>query len=230
MHYSNIKKCRVCESDSIFPILNLGDQPLANALKKKQSEPELKIPLSLCYCSNCSLIQLKETVKKETLFSDYIWVTGTSMAVKSYVNTFYERAIKIANPKKGDFILEIASNDGTFLHPFNKNGFSILGVEPAANIAEIANSNGLNTITSFWSEQTSNEVLAKYGKAKIVFARNVIPHVSELHSVIAGIKHSLANDGTGIIEFHNAGEILKELHYDSIYHEHLCYFSIKSIF
>jgi hypothetical protein len=136
----------------------------------------------------------------------------------------------IVKPDATDFIVEIASNDGTFLMPFIQAGYhNILGIDPAKNIVETANQRGVRTLTRFWSKQVSEDITAKYGNAKVVIARNVIPHVSELHDVVAGIAQVLRDDGVGIIEFHNAGMILQELHYDSIYHEHLCYFSIESM-
>ena len=126
--------------------------------------------------------------------------------------------------------LEIKILFMTLLKVFKDNGFSeVLGIDPAKNIAEIANQNGINTLPEFWSSSLANQILAESGAAKVVFARNVIPHVSELLDVIKGIEIVLKEDGVGIIEFHDAGKILKELQYDSIYHEHLCLFSIQSM-
>jgi len=173
---------------------------------------------------------LNETIDKEILFNHYVWITGTSQIAKTYSNIFAEWLIATADPNKDDLIIEIASNDGTFLKPLALKGFrNVLGVDPAKNIAEIANRNGINTVNNFWSSSLANRIVDEKSSAKVVFARNVIPHVSELLDVIKGIEIILKEDGVGIIEFHDAGKILKELHYDSIYHEHLCFFSIKSM-
>ncbi|MCP4160221.1 MAG: class I SAM-dependent methyltransferase [Deltaproteobacteria bacterium] len=228
--YSNIKKCRISSSDNLISILELGKQPLANELKREPEEAQKTYPLTLTYCPESSLIQLKETVNKEILFSNYTWVTGTSSTTIDYANLFFQKAVEIAAPDKSDLIIEIASNDGTLLMPFLQNGYkNVLGVDAASNIVEIANQRGVRTKNSFWNKDVSDEIRSKLGEAKIVFARNVIPHVSELHDVVSGIENMLGDDGIGIIEFHYAGQILQELHYDSIYHEHLCYFSIKSM-
>ena len=164
------------------------------------------------------------------MFDHYVWVTGTASATKEYSNVFAERVILNTGINKQDLIIEIASNDGTFLKPFIKKGFkNSLGIDPARNIASIANKDGVKTLHKFWNSSLATKIISDYGAAKIIFARNVIPHVSELLDVIKGIQICLSNSGTGIIEFHYSGKILKELQYDSIYHEHLCYFSIKSM-
>lgn len=227
--YTNIENCRVCGSRGIAPILFLGDQPLANSLKKSFDKREKRYPLTLCFCPRCSLVQLKETVKKEILFDNYVWVTGTSESTRKYADVFYERAVKMTKIESGDLVVEIASNDGTFLKPFVRGGCNVIGIEPAKNIAEVSVGAGIKTINKYWNRKISKEIRSNYGKAKIVIARNVMPHVSELHEVVCGMRDCMADDGIGIVEFHYAGNILQELHYDSIYHEHLCYFSIKTM-
>ncbi|MBA3052134.1 class I SAM-dependent methyltransferase [bacterium] len=227
--YKSIRKCRVCGYGEIKTILALGRQPLANSLNKKVDNNEKKYPLTIAFCPKCSLVQLKETVRKEVLFDRYVWVTGTSATAQKYSETFFKRTVKTAGLRKGDIVVEIASNDGTFLKPFIKKGYNVLGVEPAANIAAMANRSGVNTVNKYWDMECAEFIVSKLGKPKALIARNVIPHVSELHEVIEGIYECLSPEGTGIIEFHESGKILKELHYDSIYHEHLCFFSIKSM-
>jgi hypothetical protein len=133
-------------------------------------------------------------------------------------------------PDFHDLIIEIASNDGTFLKPFLEHGYhNAIGVDPAQNIVDIARRQGVRTICRFWGREISQEIVSAKGHAKVVIARNVIPHVSAIHDVVAGIAHALGDSGVGIVEFHYAGRILEELHYDAIYHEHLFYFSMKSI-
>jgi hypothetical protein len=207
----------------------MGCQPLANSLKKSRDASEKNFPLTISFCENCCLMQLNETIKKEVLFDQYLWVTGTSEVAKTYAQTFFHRVAMVSGLTKKDIIVEIASNDGTFLAPFIKNEYHCLGVEPAQNIAEIARKNGVPTWVKYWSSETAALVRKEYGAAKVVFARNVISHVSDLHGVIGGIHSVLEEEGVGIIEFHYGGVIIKELHYDSIYHEHLSYFTIKSM-
>lgn len=227
--YEMINNCRVCGSKDLVRVLDLGKQPLANSLKKTEMEKEKSFPLSIVFCNNCSLVQLEETIDKEVLFSHYVWVTGTSDTAKKYAEIFFDRTVINTGLTKNDLVVEIASNDGTFLKPFIKNGYRVIGVDPAQNISDQANSEGITTIAKFWDVDVAKNIRETMGPARVIIARNVIPHVSDLHSVIKGISECLSIDGTGIIEFHHSGKILKELHYDSIYHEHLCYFSIASI-
>lgn len=227
--YEMINNCRVCGSKDLVRVLDLGKQPLANSLKKTEMEKEKSFPLSIVFCNNCSLVQLEETIDKEVLFSHYVWVTGTSETAKHYAEIFFNRTLHNTGLSKNDLVVEIASNDGTFLKPFIRNGFQVIGVDPAQNISDLANSEGIKTIAKFWDISVAKSIRETMGSAKVIIARNVIPHVSDLHNVIKGISECLSDDGTGIIEFHHAGKILNELHYDSIYHEHLCYFSMSSI-
>ena len=229
--YETIKECRISNSKKLIKVLDLGLQPLANSLKEKIFEDEKKYPLTLSFCEESSLLQLNETIKKEILFDRYVWVTSTSSTAKNYAQTFYKNVIKdIQLDKSNDLIIEIASNDGTFLKPFVSNGFKkVIGVDPAKNISDLANKDNIKTINSYWSKELSEQLLKQHGNAKLVIARNVVPHVSELNSVMAGVEKILSADGVGIFEIHDANIIFNELHYDSVYHEHLCFFTLKSI-
>ena len=226
--YETIDLCRICKSSQLEEFLDLGSQPPANSLRKLKAESPPLIPLRLLFCKKCNTVQLGESVDPDYLFSKYIWVTGTSETAKHHSRFFYEEIKKRTSDKKKS-ILEIASNDGTFLKEFQKNGDEILGVDPAKNIAEIATKNGIPTVAEFFSEDIAKKIRGEKHTFDVVFARNVLPHVKNIHSVVSGINILLKNDGVGAIEFHNADLILKELHYDSIYHEHLFYFSIQTL-
>ncbi|MBU4201494.1 MAG: class I SAM-dependent methyltransferase [Verrucomicrobia bacterium] len=227
--FETIKECRSCSSAKLVGILDLGPQPLANALLGSAIEQARRYPLRTAFCLDCGLFQLKDTVRKELLFDSYVWVTGTSLAARDYAKVFFDRTVKRTGLKVGDLVVEIASNDGTILKSFVDAGHSVLGIEPAKNIAKIAEEAGVRTLCAYWNRETAADVVAQHGRARVVMARNVIPHVSELHDVILGISDVLADDGVGIIEFHDGGIIARELHYDSIYHEHLCYFTTRSM-
>lgn len=229
MSYSTITKCRVCGSTDLLEVLDLGFQPLANSLRRNVMDSEDRYPLTLLFCQDCSLVQLKETVDKQALFSRYVWVTGTSSTARNFAEKFCTSVCDSANLRKGDLVVEIASNDGTFLAPFKDRGFHVLGIDPAENIAAIANERGIETQTAFWDEETAREVVSACGNPRLVFARNVIAHVSELTSVLKGINLCLDDEGTAVIEIHYAGKILSDLQYDAIYHEHLCYFSATTL-
>ena len=182
-----ISECRISGSKELNSIIDLGKQPLANSLKKTVDENELKYPLSISFCPKSFLVQLDQTINKNILFDDYIWLTGTSISAKNYAQTFSENVVNKLNISKSEFIVEIASNDGTFLKSFFNKGYkNILGIDPASNLADIANKNGIPTLPEYMNSDTANNIVSKYQKAKIVIARNVIPHVSDILEVIKG--------------------------------------------
>jgi hypothetical protein len=221
-----IKKCRICNSKKLRDLLNLGEQPPANSLHKEGQDVK-KFPLKLIICLECKTVQLSLSLSPKFLFNNYFWVTATSSTAKEHAKTFF----KLTYPylEKKSQVIEIASNDGTFLKPFIKKNYKVLGIDPAKNIASYANANGIKTLPNFFSFQLSNEIKKKYKNVGLIFARNVIPHVKNIHSIVKGVSN-LSNTSTiCAIEFHYSKHIIKELQYDSIYHEHLFYFSIETI-
>ena len=226
--YEEIDACRLCSSKDLQLVLDLGDQPPANSLRKSFDESVPDAPLKLVQCSNCDVVQLTATVAPDYLFSQYVWVTGTSATARSYSETYRSEVLNrshISSP----FVVEVASNDGTFLKQFKDQGCQILGIDPAQNIASEASNAGIPTIAEFFDVNIAKRILSEYQQPHIVMARNVIPHVKEIHSIVEGMAALVDDNGVVVIEFHYAKTIADELHYDSIYHEHLFYFSIKSI-
>ena len=221
-----INNCRLCNSKSLVKIIDLKNQPPANSLHKK-NEKIKKFPLILLFCKKCSTAQLSISLDPKYLFKKYFWVTATSSTAKKHSLFFFKKMTKYLKEKSN--IIEVASNDGTFLEPFIKNGHSVLGVDPATNIAKIANSRGIKTIAEFFDYNLSNKLKKKNKDNKIIFARNVIPHVKNIDSVVSGIANLANKDTIVAIEFHYSKNILLDLQYDSIYHEHIFYFTIKTI-
>jgi SAM-dependent methyltransferase len=228
INFETIKRCRICNSSEVELVLDLGEQPPANSLFKKGDEAPSRVPLRLGRCDSCGTIQLLETINPEQLFLKYVWLTQTAKTAVEYADVFASRIERILNGRKCS-ILEVGSNDGTFLKAIAQYGHKVLGVDPAQNIGDVARESGVPTISEFFSEKLAEKLIKDYGKFDVVVARNVLPHVSDLHSVIAGVRDSLASAGIAVFEFHRADMILKELHYDSIYHEHLYLHSLNSI-
>ena len=222
------KKCRICHSENIHLIIDFGCQPPANSLRDDLSKDLPAVPLELVRCTDCKTVQLNATIDPKFLFSEYVWVTGTSIAANEYSQIYCNEVLKRSLAKR-PFVVEIASNDGTFLKRFKQEGCKVLGVDPAKNIAALANANDIETLAEFFDEELAKQVLEKNGEADIVMARNVLPHVKEIHSIIKGINHLVSPEGIVAIEFHYSKKILSELHYDSVYHEHLFYFSLQTI-
>lgn len=224
-----IERCRACNSTNVEMFFDLGLQPFANALLHNEKDYEGKYPLSLSFCSDCSLVQLDFTANPAELFSNYFWVTSTSKTAREYASVFCKKALQNALSSDIKYVLEIASNDGTFLRPFCEDNIEVIGVDPAENIAKMANESGVPTINAFFGEDVAKKIINDRGYPSITFARNVLPHVANLHDFVSGLSYCIDDQGILILEVHYAGKILEELHYDSIYHEHLCYFTLQSV-
>jgi 2-polyprenyl-3-methyl-5-hydroxy-6-metoxy-1,4-benzoquinol methylase len=227
--YKKINRCRICKSKKITQIINLGKQPLANRLKNKLTSKEIKISLHLYFCKNCKTAQIKETVNPKILFKKYFWQTSTSTTAKKFSKIFCSKMISFLN-YSNPFIIEIASNDGTFLVPFKKKGYEVLGVDPAENLAIQSLKNKIPILNDFFNKKTAKKIIKlKKKTADLVFARNVIAHVKNIHEITDAVYSVLSNKGIFAVEFHYAKEILEGLQYDSIYHEHLFYFNLETI-
>lgn len=223
--------CRACGGSGITRFLELGPQPLANSFLRSSAEfaSEARYPLDLYFCIDCSLVQLADVVDPEVLFAEYIYVTGTSTTIAEH-NRGYARAV-VDELKLGgdDLVVEVASNDGSLLKCFGELGVRILGVEPARNIAQVARSNGVPTENRFFDRSQGAALREQYGPARAVIGNNVLAHVDDTIGFLTGARDLISEGGRVIVEVPWAGEMLERLEYDTVYHEHLCYFSLASL-
>ncbi len=225
-----INTCRSCGNSDLHSFLDLGKQPFANSLLDSADQQEGSYSLELLFCGHCSLVQLRHTADPKVLFPHYVWVTGTSSTAREQAYLFRDNALeRMAPDSKKNYVLEVASNDGTYLQPFIKLGFDVLGVDPAANIVERANAEGIQTQCDFFSLNVASKIIDDRGHPDLVIARNVLAHVANLHDFVQGIAHLVGENGLAAIEFHYGSKILDGLQYDSIYHEHLCYITAQSL-
>lgn len=229
MTFDQLTKCRSCNSAALTLILDLGNQPLANALRPiSDTSGESRFPLRLFKCDNCSLIQIDVNVDPRLMFSDYNWVTGTSVTSVQHCQNFVEMSIKQAGILP-DSLLEVGSNDGTLLSAYSEAGVPrLVGVDPASNVA-INYASNIFAENVFFNSLSAAQMRQKYGKFDIVVARNVFSHIPDFVDVIEGVETLLHSDSVFFMEFHWAYDFLRGLHYDSIYHEHTYYHSITSV-
>ena len=226
---TSISACRSCGSRALRPFLDMGKQPLANAFLSSAAAEEKIYRLSLSFCAGCSLVQLNETIDPKILFLKYPWVTGTSNAAREFSAVFAHEVLRRCGKEKANpFILEVASNDGTFLLPFLKKGLRVLGVDPARNVAAVAKKNGVPTRAVFFGTNVARRIARTHGLADVIIARNVLYHIANLGDGMKGDADVLDPAGLFAAEFHYGGRMLKELHYDTVYHEHVCYYTLKS--
>ncbi len=223
-----IAKCRACKKSNLKKFLSLGNIPLVNSFLKKEqlNSDEPKFPLDVYFCRDCGLVQLGEVVPPETMFKDYVYVSGTSETMKIHFKEFAEEAVKKLG--KG-LVIDIGGNDGTFLNAFKNLGMKTVNVEPATNIAEIARKNGIETVNDFWSIKIAKGIMKKYGRAKIVTGTNVFAHVNDWDEFIEAARTLLEDDGALIVEFPYLVDMIENTEFDTIYHEHLSYIAVRPL-
>jgi len=210
-------------------ILDLGNQPLANSLRETSDNfQEQRYPLRLVHCGKCGLLQIDVTVDPKLMFTDYNWVTSTSLSSIQHCNNFVRESIQRGSHKPLS-ILEIGSNDGTLLKEYAKAGVKkLVGIEPASNLTW-GYGEEMDVENLFFNSINAYKLLSRYGEFEFIVARNVFSHVPDFLDVARGISALMNLKSIFFIEFHWAYEILQGLHYDSIYHEHTYYHSISGI-
>jgi len=230
IHHSRTT-CRICGEETLHPFLSLGPTPLANSFLRSQEEfaTEQTFPLDVSFCIKCSLVQLLDVIDPEVLFRNYIYVTGTSLTMADHHRAYAKTIVELLGLTEQDLVVEVASNDGSLLKCFQPYGVRTLGIEPASNIAELANANGIYTINQFFSSSTADEIRKKHGGARVVAANNVLAHVDDPKDFLIGCKLLIQDDGMIVVEVPYLRNLLDQLQYDTIYHEHHCYFSVTSL-
>ncbi len=223
--------CRACGGRSLRPFLSLGPSPLANAFLRSPAEfaDEAFYPLDVHFCEACSLAQLVDVIDPQVLFGHYLYVTGTSDTIAAHNQEYARTLTSLLQTESDDLVIEVASNDGSLLKCFQASGVRTLGIEPAANLAERANAAGVPTLCRFFNADLAPEIRAGHGPAKAVVANNVLAHVDEPIDFLRGCKGLLASEGLVVVEVPYLRDLLTRLEYDTIYHEHLCYFSVTTL-
>lgn len=223
--------CRACGGSTVRPFLSLGPMPLANSFIRSADEfaDEPSYPLDVYFCKDCSLVQIMDVIDPEVLFRDYIYVTGTSDTIASHNMRYAGEVADLLNLQEGDLVVEVASNDGSLLKCFKHHKASTLGIEPAANIAKMASASGIETISQFFDSSTARRIRESHGPAKAVIGNNVLAHVDDPQDFLRGCKDLLDRKGLVIVEVPYLRDLIEQLEYDTIYHEHLCYFSVTTL-
>jgi SAM-dependent methyltransferase len=226
-----IVACRACGAGSLTPILSLGDSPLANALltRDQLGKPEARYPLDLVLCTACSLVQITATVPGEELFGEYLYFSSFSDTMLRHAQELVERVVAERGLGKSSRVVEIASNDGYLLQYYKKAGVAVLGVEPARNIAQVAQGKGIPTVCEFFGAAVAARLAAEGKRADVIHAHNVLAHVADLNGVVKGFATLLAPAGVVIVEAPYVKELIDRTEFDTIYHEHLCYFSLTAL-
>lgn len=223
--------CRGCGAPGLETVLDLGSMPLANALvaADQLDQPEDRFPLALAFCSECRLAQITEPVSPDLLFRDYAYFSSVSDAMVEHARLLVDEVIPRVGLDQASLVVELASNDGYLLQHYVARGIPVLGIEPARNIAEVATARGVPTIAEFFAAELG-EQLARSGRlADVVHAHNVLAHVPDVHGFVEGIAAILKTTGLAVIETPYVRDLVDRLEFDTIYHEHVYYYSLSSL-
>jgi 2-polyprenyl-3-methyl-5-hydroxy-6-metoxy-1,4-benzoquinol methylase len=222
--------CRGCGAEPLVSILDLGVQPLANELLPGADTPDAFFPLHLRICPSCGLGQVGEFVRPERIFGDYPYLSSVSSSWLEHAKTYacaMNQELDLAGT--GGLVVEVASNDGYLLREFAELGIPVLGVEPAANVADIARSHGVRTLTAFFGRDTAAAVVAEHGHPRLVAANNVMAHVPDLDDFVGGLARLCDHDTVITVENPSFVTLLNETQFDTIYHEHFSYLAAHAV-
>ncbi len=220
--------CRVCDSTNLELAIDLGEQPWGNDfLTKEQVGKEPFYPLRVVFCHECKTVQLDHTVKKEIMFGDHTYLSGTTRTLDEHFRRVaHEVDSRFFPGKKKKAAFDIGSNDGTQLKHYKSLGYDILGVESSVRTAKLANERGFPTLNEFFNLQAAKRIKRKF---EVINASGIFFHLEELHSVTDGIKELLADDGVFVVQFIYMKTAMDNIAFDQIYHEHLLYYTLETI-
>ena len=233
MSYQYEQHCRSCQSESLEDVLSLGDTPLADRLLTQDDikQTQTLYPLTLAFCHQCSLLQIRETVDPHLLFvKDYPYLSSVSPQLNAHFKTSAMAIMQQRKLDQSSLVIEAASNDGYMLQYFQSNNIQVLGIDPSIEAAKHAADKGVPTLNTFFNVELAHKLREDHpGGANVFLANNVLAHVADLNGFIEGIATLLAEDGIAIIEAPYVHELIQHCEFDTIYHQHLCYFSVTAL-
>jgi hypothetical protein len=221
-------RCRICGSTDLVRYLDIGATPLANSYLSAEdlARPEVAVELAIQMCRGCGLSQLTRVVDPDLMFRNYLYVSSTSDTFREHCRELAATVAPIAGCAPGDLALDIASNDGCLLEQFKALGMRTIGVDPALNLATEANQRGITTLQRYWTEEVAREIVATYGRPRVITATNVVAHVDDLHAFVRGVDVALAPCGAFVLEVPYLIDFIEKNEFDTAYHEHLSYLAL----
>ena len=226
----NKNKCILCNLKNTLKVyLDLGKSPLANNLEKISNKKVEKYPLRLAKCSKCGHIQLDYLASPKKMFNNYLYLSSASTTLTNHLSSIPLAINKKRKIKKNDIVIDIGSNDATLLKGYKSFGAKCIGVEPAKNLRKYYKKNNIELINNFFSNKIAKKIKNDYGKAKFLTATNVFPHLQNLKEFCHSIHTILDENGIVLIEAHYFGQLIKDVAFDTIYHEHASYWTVSSV-
>ncbi len=222
--------CRGCLSDNLVSFLDYGSVPLAgDFITPDQVGSELTYPMDLSYCTDCSLVQITNVVSAEELFTDYRYLSSVTSTLMGHFNSYAQTLKNRFFHGKDGLVVEFGCNDGVLLKPLKELGIRAIGIDAAENVVEITRRKGLDARHGYFGHALAQELVEASGQAQVITASNVFAHIDNLDNVLRGVDTLLAEDGTFIVEVHYLRDLVESVQFDTVYHEHLCYYSLRSL-
>jgi len=227
-----IKNCRTCKSTKLKNFLYLGKMTMVNNFltSYQLNDPEPRFPLTTCLCLNCGLVQTREVVDPEILYKNYVYISSFSQTMADHFQNLAKSLVSRFNLTSSSLVVEIGSNDGTLLQLLKNLGMKVLGIDPAKNLAKVANQNGIETWDTFFNNAVAKRIVKeKQVEVSLVIGTNVFAHIDNLDDVLEGLNLMLGDRGVFVAEFPYLVDLVQGTQFDTIYHEHLSYFSVKPL-
>jgi SAM-dependent methyltransferase len=221
----------LCGSKDLTQVLSFGETPPANSYLASADlgKQELFAPLVVNMCNACKLVQLRDVVDPKVIFSNYLYVSGTSPVFVAHFADYAKTVAEQFDLTKDSLVVDVGSNDGVLLSHFKKLGMQILGIDPAQNIAAEATKNGIPTISKFFTTETARSIAAEHGKASVITANNVFAHTDDVSGFVESVKELLSPNGVFVFEVQYLKDLVEQNLFDMIYHEHLCYYHLTPL-
>lgn len=223
--------CRLCKSLNMELVMHIASTPVGDDFipPERLDKAQNVYPLELYYCHGCGLLQLPGILNPETIYRNYLYETSASLGLKAHFQNYADSLMSRINPNEESLVIDIGSNDGTLLKCFKNSGMQVLGIEPAIDIATKVTESGVETIPDFFSSSLACQIKKEREPASIITANNVFANIDDLDNMIAGVRELLAPDGVFVFETGYMVDLIQNIILDNVYHEHLCYFSVKPL-
>ncbi len=219
--------CRICGSDRVTTVFKLNDTPMEDQFVGQRAVVQPVYPLELALCEDCGYVYLPHIVRPEASYKDYVYVSGITVGLRNHYDEYAKQIVDDFQISSGALVVDLGSNDGSMLASFKRLGMKVLGVEPAGNIAAMANQSGLTTINNYFTDEVASEILSSYGQASVVSANYMYANIDDVISFTKSVAKLLTADGIFIVQTGYHPEQMKIKMFDYIYHEHFSYFTVE---